>query len=172
MDPEKIYFSWQAEEFQKTEKSPAWFFILTAAGLIFFVLALIIKNYLLALIIAVSVFLIYSQSQKNPRQITFEISEKGVNFDGKFLEWEDFESFWIFENHSPVLLGLNYKKSWRPKIIIPLKENLKTEEIKNVLERFLLQKEQKESLADILGEKNRILKRAHSSTDRAQACGA
>jgi len=153
MEPEKIQFSWQAEEFKKTEKSPVWFFFLFAAGLIFFILSLIIKNYLLTLIVAISVFLIYFQARKNPRQISFKISDKGVYLDNKFLEWKDFESFWIFENHSPVILGLIYKKNWSSKIFIPLKNNPEIEEMKKFLEKFLSSVEQKESLLDILSEK-------------------
>jgi len=153
MNDDKIYFFWEAEEFQKTEKSPAWFFFLTAAGLIFFVLALIIHNYLLALIVAISVFLIYSQSKRDPRLVIFEISEKGISADSQLSEWKNFESFWLFEEHSPVRLVLDFKKAWRPRLIIPLKNSDDAEEIKNILKRFLKPVEQKESLIDIFGEK-------------------
>ena len=153
MDDDKTYFSWQAEEFQKTEKSPAWFFSLTAAGLIFFILALINRNYLLALIVVIAVFLIHFQSKKDPSLISFEVSEKGFRADGQLLEWKEFESFWIFESRSPVFLSLNFKKAWRPKLAIPLKNGQDAEEIKNVLKKILPPVEQKESLLDIFGEK-------------------
>ena len=153
MNNDKTYFSWQAEEFQKTEKSPVWFFTLTAAGLIFFILSLIIRNYLLALIVVIAVFLIHSQSKKDPRLISFEISEKGFSADGRLSDWKEFESFWIFESRSPILLSLNFKKTWRPKLTIPLKNSQDAEEIKNILKKFLPPVEEKESLLDIFGEK-------------------
>ncbi len=155
MNPEKIYFSWTTEEFIKYQKTPLWFVVAGLIGLVVLTIAIFMKSYLFAILILIFSFLVYIEALRKPRKINFKISNFGIYFLNNFLPFEDLKSFWVFEKPEFPILSLEYKRPLKPKLSIPL-GNLEINEVKKVLSEFIEEKEQKESLMDIMAEKLRF----------------
>lgn len=144
---------WMAPEFIKYHKEPEWFMVggLIAFGFLLF--ALFTKNFIFALIIALASFTIFIWTQKEPKKIDFSVTPKGILINKKnLLVFDDLRSFWIFNEPAEIkYLSIESKKIFMPRIAIPLGEQ-RPEEIRQVLSKFLPEKEQEESLIDALGK--------------------
>ncbi len=144
---------WVAPEFIKYHKEPGWFMIggLIAFGFLLF--ALFTKNFIFALIIVLASFTIFIWTQKEPKKIAFSVTPKGILINKKnLLVFGDLKSFWIFNEPSEVkYISVESKKVFMPRIAIPLGEQ-HPEEIRQVLSKFLPEKEQEKSLIDALGK--------------------
>ncbi len=149
----KILLSWTAPEFVYHPKTRVW---LAAMGIIaagFFLMAVLIKNYFLALLVPIAAFLIYVHAQKRPRQITIKLTSAGVGTEESFsLAYSEISSFWIFEETEIKSLGLVTKKLFQPKILLPL-GNQETSIIRNILIDFIKEKKQEEDFTDIIARK-------------------
>lgn len=149
-----VLTSWTAPEFIKYDKGRGWFITLgiISLGLIF--IAFFMKNFLFALIIVLTTFLIYAQGSRRPRKIKFAISDKGILIDQKEYFYNEFKSFWIFEEPERIL-SLMTKKLTQPSLSLPLGEQ-RTEEIRKILIRSLPERKQEETLSDIIARKIKL----------------
>jgi len=147
-----IQISWSAPEFAHYEKNRGWFLGLFLITAILLAIAVLMKNFLFAFLIIVSVFLIYTQAKKRPRLIEFIISEKGVTIDEKLYPYNELHSFWIFEEPEAQILSLISKKIIHPRLPIPLGDKT-SEEIKEVLSIFIPLKKQEEAFSETLARK-------------------
>ena len=150
-----ILLSWFAPEFVKHEKSAPWFWVLGIMSLAMIIISLIMKNFLFVLIVVLAAFLIYIQAKKHPRKIKIFLTEKGITIEEKNYDWKEFRSFWIFQEPEIKSLSLISKKITQPQIYIPLNEQ-SPEKIKEVLIKFLPEKEQEESLIDAITRRIRF----------------
>jgi len=144
---------WVAPEFIKYYKEPEWFMVggLVVFGLLLF--ALFTKNFIFALIIILASFTIFIWTQKEPKKIAFSITPKGIMINKKnLLVFDDLKSFWVFNEPSETkYISIESKKVFMPRIAIPLGEQ-RPEEIRQVLSKFLPEKEQEKSLIDAMGK--------------------
>lgn len=146
--PESI--EWSAPEFIKYSKPPEWFLVggLIAAAL--FLFALFAQNLLFGLIIILAAFSIYIWTEKEPKIIKFAINSKGIKVQDFFYNFDNLKSFGVFnESSESKYIALESKKTFAPKIIIPLR-NQDPEKIRDFLSKFLIKEEQEESLIDAL----------------------
>ncbi|MBI4837209.1 MAG: hypothetical protein HY813_02290 [Candidatus Portnoybacteria bacterium] len=144
---------WSAPEFIKYHKGPEWFMIggLIAFGLL--LVALFTKNFIFALIIILAAFSIFIWTQKEPAKINLAVTPRGILINKKnFLRFENLKSFWIFnEPPETKYISIESEKIFVPRIAIPLGEQ-DPEEIRQILSKFLPEKEYEESLIDTLGK--------------------
>jgi len=146
---------WTAPEFTKYKKSKGWFVGLIFVTLIIIVIAVILKNFLWALLTIIAAFAVYIYATREPRKIKFSISPKGIQIDQDIHEFEDLKSFWIFyEPASPAggppeikEISIRNKKIFMPYLKIPL-GNQDPAEIRRLLLKFLPERKQKKSLLD------------------------
>ena len=146
-----LYISWTAPEFIRYEKSRGWFIAIGIFGSLLIIAALFMKNYLFVLIIVLAAFLIYVQGARHPRKIKFVISDHGIEIDEKEYLWNEFKSFWIFEEPDKIL-SLLTKKITQPHLPIPLGDQ-RAEDIKKILSRFIPERKQEETISDIIARK-------------------
>ena len=155
-EPNKIILSWTAPEFVYYEKTDAWFIgfgILSAA---LFVVSVLMKNYLFALLILIASFLIYIYAKKHPRQITIKITEEHIHIGKSFLlAHKEIVSFWIFEEPEIKILSLETKKVLYPKISVILSD-INSDEIRETMARFIKEKKHEEHLIDVFSRKLRF----------------
>jgi len=145
-----IDIQWTAPEFEKREKSPAWFLAVGIFALIFFTIALLMKNFIFAVLIIISVFAIFIYAIKTPRQINFKIDGKGLWIGEKLYPYEELNSFWIFFEPSQIKeLSIKSKKILAPLIKIPLLDQDPVL-IRQALIKFIPEEKQEESLVDII----------------------
>ena len=145
-----IDICWAAPEFEKREKSPAWFLIIGVFALVIFAVALLMKNFIFAILILLAVFAVFIYAIKEPRLAHFKIDSSGIAIDEKLYSYAELDSFWIFyEPGAPKELSIKCKKWLTPLIKISIKDRDPIA-IRQALSQFIPEEKQEESLADII----------------------
>jgi hypothetical protein len=106
------------------------------------------KNFLLAIAIILTAFIVRLYAKKEPRKIKFSISGKGVQIDKNIYRFEDLKSFWIFYEPPEIKeISFRSKKTFMPYIKIPLgsQDPIKAREL---LLKFLTERKHTESIID------------------------
>src|SRR4030042_375975 len=93
---ELINIQWQADEFEQHEKGTGWYVVAGIIALVFFGIALLMKNFIFAILIILFAFTIFTYARKSPRRVNFKIDSRGISLDDKLHEYQTLESFWIF----------------------------------------------------------------------------
>ena len=151
----QIIHSWTSPEFIKKERSRAWFWIIGAAGLLFLIAALWMKNYVFAIIIPLFVFVIFSQAFKEPEEIELLISNEGMGHGENFTPFKEMKSFWVFREKDLPYVSIKMGKNLKPNLFIPI-QNEDPEKIQEILIKFIPLEEQEESMMDNLAERLKI----------------
>ncbi len=148
-DPDEM--NWRIEEPNFTPKTTQWFWALGILAFALIVFSILLKNYLLTIILALAIFIIYSSKNKKPELINFRLDNDGLYIEHKFYPYDSFESFWIFEAHTDKEreLALRYKRHLSPLLIAPFYNNDESR-IKRILNKYLPESEEQESLIDLL----------------------
>lgn len=121
---EEPAFSWEAPEYEHTEKHPKWYWVTGAALLAIVVYAIITDSVLMAITFILIGMLMYIYAEREPRQIRMEISPNGIVVDRQIYDFDDLKSFWIFYEIEAgfKVLSLHSKKTFLPHIHIPVGE--------------------------------------------------
>lgn len=149
---------WEAEEFEYHHKDGTWFLSAGIIGMAFLAFAAMTRNFLMIPLIFIFAFVIYVFAVKKPRVMEFEISGDGVAMkptegdgEGKFFPFKDFSSFWIFRRGGERNeLSFETNKLLYPHLKIPLPGEINVEDLRTALASFVEEKEQEESLSEIL----------------------
>ena len=141
--------NWQIEERQSNLKNSEWLWALAIVGFAIIVFGVILKNYLLIVIVALATFIVYESKNKKLELHDFLLDDKGISIDGKFYYYENFESFWIFEDSK---IAFRRKHHLMPLLIVPF-HNHQESEIRKILESHLPESEEEESFLDLLQKK-------------------
>ncbi|MBI4709455.1 MAG: hypothetical protein HY764_04625 [Candidatus Portnoybacteria bacterium] len=149
-ESELIELEWEAPEFENPEKGHWWFIIVGIVALAVFTIALLMSNFIFALLIVISVFIIFVFALKKPKIVKFKIDGSGIMIDEKLLSYRDLRSFWIFYD-PPHIKELSIKsKKWLMTLIkIPLEQE-DPSQIREALIKFIPEEEQEQSLIDVI----------------------
>lgn len=144
--PTKI--EWTAPEFKKYKKGKKWFILPALIGLGILIIAILSKNFLLAIATILAAFVVYLYALKKPRKIKFSISGKGIQVAKNIYRFEDLKSFWIFYEPPEVKeISIRSKKTFIPYVKIPLGDQNPVE-IRKFLLKFLPERRHPESVID------------------------
>ncbi len=165
-DSDKV--DWRIKEPDSTPKTTEWFWALGILAFALIVFSILLKNYLLTIILALTIFIIYSSKNKKPELINFRLDNDGLYIEHKFYPYDSFKSFWIFpaRGGSPPAVGrgalggeaqideehelaLRYKRHLAPLLIVPFYNNDESR-IRRILNKYLPESEEQESLIDLL----------------------
>lgn len=148
-----LIFQWETEEFKKTVKTKEWFFAGAIIGVAFIIVAIIQKNFLFAIVVLLAGFLVYIYSQKEPRKVSFAISNKGIVVGKRLYEYDSLKSFWIFYEPPRIKeLSLVSQKTFMPSLSLPLGD-ADPVKLREALIRFLPEVKQDEDLSDIIAKR-------------------
>jgi len=152
----KDYLKWTTPEFEYYKNNQNWFIITSVIAVILFLIAIFAKNFLFALLVGISYFLIITYSLKKPDNIKILINPKGVKVNNTLYKFENLSSFWIFYDYPETKeLSLRSKKTIMPYLKIPIgKEN--PSRIRRILIKYLPEKKHKESVIDNLAKNIRF----------------
>lgn len=145
-----VLVSWEAPEYEYREKSGDWYWAVGIVTVGFLALALILKNFLFAIIVAIAGFTLAVYGARPPRVIPFAITSRGVKIGNVLYPYETLKSFWI--NYDPPHIREIYlisKKFLMPQISLPL-AGTDPNEVREHLLKFLEEKEIQESLSDTI----------------------
>jgi len=145
MENESIY--WEAPEYVHQEKDKNWFISFGLIAFAFFVVALLLKNILFAIIVALASFTVVLYSRRTPGVLSFETNRVGLSVNKTFYPYSFLYSFWVdqTEPHAHKLL-VTSKKLLMPMLIIPLGEQ-DPDELRNFLANYLPEQEMMEPLS-------------------------
>jgi len=150
---ETNYFEWLAPEFIKYEKDRNWFI----AGSIILAALLFVSIFTKSYIMGITFFLIgvvtFIYAKKEPKIIQFSLNHRGIRIGNRLYDFEDLKSFWIFYDPPEIKeVCFRSRKLFMTHVRIPLGDEDPTK-IREFLKRFLVEKKQEESLADILARR-------------------
>ncbi len=143
--------NWRIEEPYLTPKTTEWFWVFGILAFALIVFSILLKNYLLTIIVTLAIFIIYSNKNKKPELINFRLDNDGLYIEHKFYPYDSFESFWIFPArlNDERELALRYKRHLAPLLIAPFYNNDEPK-IRRILNKYLPESEEQESLIDLL----------------------
>lgn len=132
----EVYLHWSFPEYVKIDRTRNWYIgaiIVTVALLIYSILTI---NFLFAVIILLSIFIIILRHYQNPRQIEIKIAETGIVLDGMYFAYPELKSFWF--NYNPPEVKLLYLKlRQRDKVFsIPL-QNINPLKVRDILNEYI-----------------------------------
>lgn len=142
--------AWEAPEFVYYKKTSGWYAIMGLVGIILTIYAIATKNPIMAITFGLIFIVIFVYAEKKPLLLKFGITPKGIKVQDRIYYFDYLESFWIF--YDPPLvktLSVKSRKVLMPLIKIPLgKAN--PLEARKILLKYLEEKEQRESLIDVI----------------------
>ncbi|MBI5467217.1 MAG: hypothetical protein HY975_03320 [Candidatus Kerfeldbacteria bacterium] len=136
--------SWKFPEVPKYSRSRRWYVGLAVFGLATLAWSIYDRNFLFAVIIVLSLAIIYFQSRQEPRMLSIEVTEDGLAIGKDFFVYDDIKNFWIIYT-PPVVktLYLSFKSSLRPILGISL-EDANPVEVRKHLLKYLAEDLEKE----------------------------
>ena len=142
--------TWEAPEFEYLEKRADWYWILGIVAVFGVILAILLKNYLFAVLVLIGAGTMALYAKKLPETVKFTVSKHGVQVNKILYPYSSLESFWVNElkGEAPKLL-LTSKKILALQIIIPLVDT-PPEDVRNILLRHVEEVEQGESVVERL----------------------
>ena len=74
--------NWQIEERQTNLNNGQWLWALAIIGFAVVIFSILLKNYLLIIIVALTAFIIYASKNKKPEIHNFHLDSNGIDIDG------------------------------------------------------------------------------------------
>ena len=118
----EIFFSWDFPEFEKRERGIFWYVAIgiIAIGLLLWAI-LKEQNYLFVGIIVIVLIIIFITSRREPKTISIQIAEDGIEIDRRFFTYDRIKKFWIaYEPPVVKILYLRTTRSTQPTYSIPI----------------------------------------------------
>lgn len=146
-------FVWDGTEHEHLEKTTDWYWGLGIVIVTGIVIAIISKNYLLAVLLLVGGIMLGVYANDRPEPVHVEISERGIKLNRDLYIYETIASFWMYKDHKgrDQLVVVTGRKIM-PQRIISLPETIPAVEIRKYLIEFIEEKETKPSIIDTLAE--------------------
>jgi len=131
-------FSWSVPEYEKHERTKAWYIISIIATLILLFFAFFTYNFLFAVIIIIISLIIILHDGQNPQKVKFIITDEGLIIGRKFYDYDEIKDFAII--YKPRLdakrLYFEFKNSLKHRLSISL-ENMNPLPIRETLLEYL-----------------------------------
>jgi hypothetical protein len=145
-----VFVEWTAPEHEHYEKNADWYWWSALVAVALFATAIWQDSFLFAVIIVIGWIAIVIHAARVPRDIRHAVTERGLVVDNRLYFWKDLGSFWIF--YEPPLrkeIILESKKAIMPRMRIQIGESNPTE-VREQMMRFLREREQDDSLIEML----------------------
>ena len=131
---------WEAEEFEKIERSVSWYWISIIIATLLIAFSILEKDFLFGFFVLIAEILIIVWGDKNPRIISFTLNEKELILDtGKTYELSDLEEFSFLErNDGSQLAEIILKQKGKYKVSFMIQAPIqKIDDIKNILKKTI-----------------------------------
>lgn len=138
-------------EHEHLEKTTDWYWGLGIVIVTGIVIAIISKNYLFAVLLAVGGVMLGIYANDRPDPVHVEISEHGIKLNKELYLFETMQSFWMYRDHKDQdqLLVVTGSKIL-PQRIISLPSDVSPTEIRAFLLNYIPEKEAKPIMLDML----------------------
>lgn len=117
----KILLVWEFPEYERQNRSKAWYLAASIVVALLLLYALVTVNFLFAVIIIMGAIILILKEKFVPQSVKFAVSEKGISVDGRFYPYALLHSFYLIYRPGEVKkLFLEFKSFLRPRLNIPL----------------------------------------------------
>lgn len=144
-------FEWETPEYIEHKKGTDWYWWLSLIVVGLLIFAAYERSFLFVIFVVLGWFTIMLYSAKPPEIIRISIAQQGVIVGENMYLWTNIKSFWIFEKIYKKEISLELKKAFMPYLKIPL-GNIEPATVREILLKFIPEKEQEESLIDNLSD--------------------
>ncbi len=146
-------FVWDGMEHEHVEKSTDWYWGLGIVIVTGIVIAIVSKNYLLAVLLLLGGIMLGVYANDKPEPVHVEISERGIKLNRDLYIYETIASFWMYRDHKDrnQLVVVTGRKIM-PQRIISIPETISPVEVRKYLLEFIEEKETKQNMIDMLAE--------------------
>jgi hypothetical protein len=146
-------YEWDGTEHEHVEKSVDWYWGLGIVMVTGIIIAIISKNYLLAVLLFIGGILLGYYANDKPEAVHIEISERGIKLDETFYTYETMRSFWMYQDHKKKnQLMLITGRSVLPERILLIPDDINVLELHAFLLERLTEKETKPSSINVIAE--------------------
>ena len=119
----KTLAQWQFPEFVKYKRSRNWYIIAGTIVVLLLIYSAVTANILFAMIIIIASIIFIINQRRDPRTVSFKISEEGIVVDETLYEWPEIKNFWIiYEPPKVKNLYFEFKSLMLPRLPIPLQD--------------------------------------------------
>ena len=146
-----VIIEWEDVE-ERPAKHPHLILGIALFGLILVIVALVLKNFLFALIVAVAAGVImFSARQTKPRS-RYALTKEGIIFDDEFFPYDNLHSFSLKEHNNNWRLKVRTGRTFLPFLLLPLGHEEFASEVRTILLDFLEEGRHDETLAELVSD--------------------
>jgi|YelNatPaOPRAMG01_1025707.scaffolds.fasta_scaffold100831_1 hypothetical protein len=131
---------WEAQEFEKPERSVSWYWISIIIATLLIAFAIWQKDFFFGFFILIAEILIIVWGDKEPRIISFTLTEKEITIDpGKTYALSEMEYFSVFEKNEDYPLDeiiFKLKGKYKIPFIVQIPKQ-KLQDAKNIISKVL-----------------------------------
>jgi uncharacterized membrane protein YobD (UPF0266 family) len=135
---------WRGPEHFHIEKMPDWYFAVGIIALASVIAAVLLENFIFAVLIIVAAFALMMIASRTPRTVDMEVSDSGITFGEFYYPYKSLDSFDI-EDVPELRILIKTKRPWMHVIIIPA-HDADIEKVRGILLKHLKFEDLKESL--------------------------
>jgi len=88
---------WTAPEYEYRPKGPSWYWLTIIATILIAAFALWRRNFLFIFFVIIAEMVLIYWARRQPREIKFKLTEKGLFIDDKFYAFETFSAFAVYD---------------------------------------------------------------------------
>lgn len=148
--------TWKTIEHHHGEKSSDWYWVLGIVAMTLAVLSIYFGNILFAIVVLLGAFTMILHLHTGHQEIEVSVNKKGIRINKTVYPYSTLESFWVEEEdeieHIQNQLLIKSQKSLVPLIIIPISDDIDTDELKDYLLTYIDEEEMREPFSNKLME--------------------
>ena len=128
---------WDAHEYEHKERSPDWFWAVGIISVSVAIASVIFGNIIFGILVLISTFALALFINRPPSTLRVAVDEKGITRGKVRYPYQTLQSFWIDTEHPHKKIILRSEKLFMPLIIVPLGNEVDTEQLHENLSNFL-----------------------------------
>lgn len=130
--------SWEVDEYDQHERSRRWYGGAVSAGIIFLVYSFFSANFLFAVIVVLTAFILILRHGQAPDKIKVRLSSEGLTVGNKFYDYDEIKDFSVVYKPQQGIKGLYFEfdNFFRPRLSIPL-EKMNPLKVRGFLLKYL-----------------------------------
>ena len=147
-----MVIEWETYEYEPRERSSNWYWFVGLAAVLLVIWAIVMKNFLLAILVLLGAFTLMIYAARKPRVIKIGVSRRGVQIHQDLFPFHSLRSFWVHEDDAERKIILRSEKLLMPHLHIPLAEDVDHEALRVFLLDFLPEEPHRPTIIDLLAE--------------------
>lgn len=152
---EQPILMWEAKEYAEYDRNKHWYIVVGVVGALLTVGALILQQWLAAVVFALAAFVVIRHADDPPRTMNYAITKLGIQVGDNFRPYNELKLFWVIYKPPIKTLYVQSVNRFKPLIKIDLAE-IDPLVIKNTLKQYLPEETKREE--DFLEKFSRFIR--------------